>query len=90
MYTCLGEAMPALAETPVVVEKPGNSAPFTPEEAKALFNETSLQYMGMSGEEFLSGWDNGQFRDHNTKSRAMRVAILIPLVRKMRARKVSR
>jgi hypothetical protein len=80
--------MAALAEVPVMAKE--NAAPFTPEEAKALFDRTSRQYMGLSGEEFLAGWDNGKFRDADIKSRAMRVAILIPLVRKNSARKQTR
>lgn len=64
-------------------------AQFTQEEAKALFDKTANRYMGMSGEEFLIGWDRGNFRDAETKQRAMRVAMLIPLVRKISARKKS-
>jgi hypothetical protein len=66
------------------------SAIFSSEEARALFDNTAKQYMGMSGNDFLDGWDSGKFRDAKTKPRAMRVAILIPLVRKTSARKQSR
>ena len=80
--------MPTIAERPAV-NGPATGA-FTSEEAKALFDKTARQYMNMTGEEFISGWENGRFRDAETKSRAMRVAILIPLVRKISARKKPR
>ena len=61
---------------------------FSREEAKRLFDETARQYLSMSGDEFLCRWDNGTFKG-STDTRAMRVAILIPLVRKTSARQKS-
>lgn len=60
---------------------------FTVAEAKALFDKTARQYMDMSGEEFLRLWDGS---GPNLGPRAMRVAMLIPLIRKTSARQKSR
>ena len=79
--------MSAIAERPFVERATG---PFTSQEARELFEKTAQQYMRMSGEEFIAKWEGGVFRDAETKSRAMRVAILIPLVRKISARKKPR
>lgn len=64
-----------------------STEPFTAEEARALFDETARQYMDMSGEEFLRLWDNS---GPNLGPWAMRVAMLIPLIRKTGARQKSR
>jgi hypothetical protein len=84
--------MPALAEArpKAKVTAESRQSAFTPEEAANLFDATARQYMGMSGVDFLSAWDNDQFRDPDIKTRAMRVAILIPLIRKTSARTKSR
>lgn len=84
--------MPVLAHVRqhnVDERNPANVA-FTPEEAENLFDATARQYMGISGAEFLQAWDHGKFREAEVNTRAMRVAILIPLVRKTSARKKSR
>jgi len=66
------------------------SAPFTAEESRQLFDATARQYVGMSGDDFLRAWDNGEFADSDARDRAMRVAILIPMIRKTSAREKSR
>jgi hypothetical protein len=81
-----GKRTPTIAERPIIDEKSG---PFTSEEARILFDKTARRYMDMSGDQFLRAWENGEFRDADMKARAMRVAVLIPLVRKTRARKES-
>lgn len=60
--------------------------PFTLEESRALFDKTARLYLNMSGEEFLKRWDLGDFRDVDSRPQVMRVASLIPLVRKTSAR----
>jgi|GEM_PF-857551 len=80
--------MPALLESRQVKSGETSDA-FTPEEANNLFDATARRYMGISGDEFLQRWDNGEFRDSESQARAMRVAILIPIVRKTSARKKS-
>jgi hypothetical protein len=64
---------------------------FTTDEAWRLFDDTARQYMRMSGAEFLRAWDDGDFRGETSEAhRAVRVAILIPSVRKTSARKKPR
>jgi hypothetical protein len=81
--------MPVLAESLLKTNpsEMGNSA-FSPEEAQALFDATARLYMGMSGSEFLREWDAQRF-DLERHSQAVRVAALIPLVRRTRAREKS-
>lgn len=67
-----------------------DSSSFSADEASKLFDDTARRYMDMSGKDFLRAWDNGQFATPELKLRAMRVAVLIPLVRKTSARKKSR
>ncbi|HEU5232663.1 MAG TPA: hypothetical protein VFU50_07390 [Terriglobales bacterium] len=55
---------------------------FNADEAAQLFDATARQYMGMSGEEFLHAWDNGYFATPTQRSHAVRVASLIPLIRR--------
>jgi hypothetical protein len=60
----------------------------TRREAVALFDSTAQLYLGVSGSEFLRRWDSGEFADEEAcTSRVMRVACMIPLVRRGRARK---
>jgi hypothetical protein len=35
----------------------------TREEARAMFDRSVMKTLGISGEEFLHRWDNGEFRD---------------------------
>jgi hypothetical protein len=67
-----------------------NTDAFSASEAIRLFDATARLYTGLSGEDFLHAWDCGRFTDPESKMRAMRVAILIPLVRKTSARKPTR
>lgn len=60
---------------------------FTVDEAYSLFEATAQRYMKMSGAEFLRLWDSHKLTDPEVSGRAMRVAALIPLVRKISARK---
>jgi hypothetical protein len=63
----------------------------SPDEAKALFDATARHYCGISGAEFLRRLDAREFApDVVTQERVLRVAALIPLVRKTSARKKSR
>lgn len=67
----------------------GQAQPFSLEESRALFDKTARLYLSMSGEEFLRRWDLGDFRDVDSRPQVMRVASLIPLVRKTSARPKS-
>jgi hypothetical protein len=62
---------------------------FSPEQAFRLFDETAKRYFNISGEEFLAQWDAGAFSDPSIRSRAMRVAMLIPMLRSTSAREKS-
>jgi len=70
---------------PIRPHETERTGPFTPEEAWILFQNTALLYMGMSGEQFLEKWDTGGFDDVDSSPQVMRVASLIPLVRKTSA-----
>lgn len=82
--------MPATLKAKPVRELSTDASPFNADEASQLFDATARQYMGMSGEQFLRAWDNGHFATPDQRSRAVRVASLIPLIRKTSARKKSR
>jgi hypothetical protein len=83
--------MPAVAERKLNQPAEGVSRePFTPEEAWGLFDETALLYLGMPGKRFLELLDNGELGDVDSDPRVMRVASLIPLVRKTSARQKTR
>jgi len=64
------------------------SGPFSALEARELFDKTARQYLHISGEEFLHNWDLGRLDPSD--GRVKRVAILLPLVRKTRARQKHR
>lgn len=56
----------------------------TPEEGRELFDEQARRLMGMSGEEFLRRWDDGEFRDVTTgpeHGKLIRLVMLIPFGR---------
>jgi hypothetical protein len=63
--------------------------PFTEAERWMLFDNTSWRYLGMSGKDFLSRWDHGDFPNADSRPQIMRVASLIPLVRRFSARQKS-
>lgn len=63
-----------------------NSEPLTSQEAWGLFDETAQLYLAISGREFLARFDRGTFGDIDSDPRVMRVASLLPLVRKSGAR----
>jgi hypothetical protein len=56
----------------------------TREEAWELFEQDARRQLGISGEEFLRRWDDGEYRDIQDDPpgwRVMRVAMMIPTVR---------
>ena len=63
---------------------------FGPDEAFQLFDATAMQYMNVSGDEFLRRWDAGVYCNGEERKRAMRVALLIPMIRSTSARKKPR
>lgn len=70
------------------VDRPASAKALTRAQAVCLFDATAQLYLGISGAEFLRRWDTGMYRDQNAcTSRVMRVACMIPLVRRERARK---
>jgi hypothetical protein len=83
--------MPTVLESAIGNNADANSSNgvFTPEEARELFEKTARQYVSMSGDEFLRIWDSQSF-DPSLKARFMRVAVLIPLIRRTSARKKAR
>jgi hypothetical protein len=84
--------MTMLADHPVqkaVTSSAELSETIGPSEASSIFDATAKRYLGISGSEFLARWDAGVYRNSELKSRAMRVAMLIPMVRLTSARKKS-
>lgn len=53
----------------------------TREEAREFFDEQARAWLGMSGEEFMSAWDAGEFDDPPERTEVTNVALLLPLVR---------
>jgi len=70
-------------------ESASTSETIRPDEAKRLFDETAERYLNLSGAEFLKKWDEGHYRTSKVRTRAERVAMLIPMVRSTSARKKS-
>lgn len=60
------------------------------DEAFQLLDATAKRYLDISGTEFLARWDAGVYHNSELNNRAMRVALLIPMVRLTSARKKSR
>lgn len=66
----------------VVEREPGVTVrEVSPQERGQIFDEAAHYYLGMSGEEFARGWDAGTFDDNLDERKAMRVALLRPVVR---------
>ena len=59
-------------------------------EGEELFDRAAQRYLSISGKEFLRRWDAGYYTDPGERARAMRVALLIPFVRSVSARKNAR
>jgi hypothetical protein len=59
-------------------------------EGAQLFERAAQRYLSISGKEFLRRWDAGYYTDPSERARAMRVALLIPFVRSVSARKNTR
>jgi hypothetical protein len=89
-FTSMGAAVRAKSPTLESTPQEATEGVFTLEEGQELFDRTSQLYLGISGGEFLVQWDRGAFADSEDQSRVMRVASLIPLVRKTSARQESR
>ena len=58
--------------------------PYSPEEAREIFDETAMRLLGISGEEFLKRYDRGdyhgqEYEDLNVTSMEM----ILPLVRRI-------
>jgi hypothetical protein len=73
---------------PAPAARAADTSAFSRDEAQQLFDATARRYTGMSGEDFLSAWDEGTLS--TSVVGVMRVAALIPLVRKTCARKQTR
>jgi hypothetical protein len=56
----------------------------TPEEGRSLFDAAARRELGMSGEEFIRRWDQGEFRDALNGPehvKLMRLVMLMPFGR---------
>jgi len=55
------------------------------EEGRGLFDRQARRYLDMSGDEFLSKWDDGEFGDPDDRTKnppgVMLLAMLLPFVR---------
>lgn len=49
--------------------------------AREVLDRQARRYLGMSGEDFISAWDAGRFRDDSDRPEVVRVAMLLPLGR---------
>lgn len=63
----------------------GQIRDLTPEEGRELFDRAARYYLNMSGEEFISKWDAGEFDDPDDRTKnppeVMEVAMLLPFAR---------
>lgn len=60
----------------------------TKQEGRDLFDYQAAKELGISGEEFLSRWDAGEYRcltDSVEASKVARLSMLIPFARRTRA-----
>lgn len=53
----------------------------SPEEGWELLDSQAREYFGVGAAEFIRKWDAGEFDDEDACPEAVRVAMLIPLVR---------
>lgn len=51
----------------------------TAEESREVFDRAAHRYLGMSGDEFLTAWDAGEFEDVE-RPEVAQVVMLLPLV----------
>lgn len=76
------EALATTGEDTISAQEPAFESRFmTDEEARDTFERAARRSLGMSGEEFLSRWDAGEWPDPDSVPGVMAVAMLIPLVR---------
>lgn len=69
----------------MTIKTPGDASASTPmsyEEGRAVLDEQARRYLGVDGDEFVRRWDAGEFADADSRPGVMRVAMLLPLVRK--------
>ena len=63
----------------------GKARELSKEESRELFDRQAERYLGISGNEFLRGWDAGEYGDPDDRSKnapgVMRLAMLLPFVR---------
>ena len=50
----------------------------TPEEGCAILDRAARRWLGISGDEFLTGWRNGAFADDDENPDLAKVALLVP------------
>jgi hypothetical protein len=53
----------------------------TAEEGQALFDRTARKLLGISGSEFLTRWDRGDYEREREEMAVTKVAMLIPFAR---------
>lgn len=57
----------------------------TREEGRELLDRHSRRYLGISGEEFIRGWDAGEYGDPDDRTKnppgVMELVMLLPFVR---------
>ena len=51
------------------------------EEGQKLFDEKALQYLGVSGDEFIRRLDAGEYGDPDEDPNVMRLVMLLPFAR---------
>jgi len=77
MTGCEEDAMPRLLAATADVSEVREA---TVEEGLALFDKRARALFGISGEEWLSRWDAGEYRE-STDSKVITLAMLIPFAR---------
>ena len=63
----------------------GRDRKLSREESRELFNRQAELYLGISGDEFIRRWDDGEYDDPDDRSKnppgVMRLAMLLPFIR---------
>ena len=59
----------------------GHARELSLEEGRKLFDKKALQYLGVSGDEFIRRLDAGEYGDPDDNSKVMRLVMLLPFAR---------
>lgn len=59
----------------------GHIQDLSSEEGRDLFDRKAMQYVGVSGDEFIRGLEAGEYGDPDDNPKVMRLVMLLPFAR---------